>query len=517
MPTSDNAKPATPNIELIINKRIEDVLPSPKPSFCFPERGFMTRSIKEGLRKHCITVWDKNGQLIVVDGYAIIRICQREYLCITEANIYRMNFNSLTEALYWRICHNIKNRNMSSDERCMAALKYKPLFIKVGKMRMAREQKGLCEQRERWNTNQELEDTFSVKIIMVQMLERILESSDKGIKKKVLTGRLGIKDAYMKLFGAKTDKRISYHYLRPEEELAFSKMKIFASTYFHRQQFDILTDLLTFFKPSCMELTIENRRVCVKSWAPYITCWAELPRLFPTARKIHISNVPRFLICLKRISAIKFPVRLDFGVYENMNFYNFSDANNKSIFGWDNSDIIDDNKYFINPPIDAAILDDKLRVIGPPIASGTLDDVALWTFRAAQDHYGHHTMLFDKNRMRLIFSRTNVCYRHGYFQPFLCKANPKYDGRAINVWELSTLLPKLWSLNIEVYQSATRDDGVIVSLYAYEKWILFGWWLEKSFDNTKKDLKKMLPQTQDNGCSNMFEYPLSVIGSEMNE
>jgi len=429
--------------------------------------------IVDGLRRDCITVWEKKNKDIIIDGYEIYFICKKAKIPIKKKNIIRKKFANRNEAIYWRVKHNMGRRHMKTAERCKAALALKPTFEKIGNKRMSDAAKGLPVSGKPWNTQKKLAKAFNVSGDTLYRYEQITNKADRETIKLVDEGKVSIASAYKDIVGAKGYNDKEYTELSDSDKGAYKTWKVVESVSFGSEEFATLVECVSLFKDVCDDITIKNRKVSVTNNSFTRVYWADMSGIPATSRAITFPNPKYFLQCLRELSAIKYPVKLDFMEHQGKVFMRFLDYNNDWIFGWTHSVMeASQEKHLRNPILTREHLNKFTATEPESIASGTIFETDLSMIKKGDTlHSGW--LYFEMDTCHFVMKRYQI--NSFFIVPFSCRSNPAYSGNAINSKITFGCMPAFSKqVTFDVSQSKLKKDMVVISFMSRTNNIDFG-------------------------------------------
>lgn len=155
--------------------------------------------LEESCRKYGIKDSIKVWRGTIVDGHNRYEIAQKHKL---PFKVTEMNFESLDEAKLWIIQNQFGRRNLSTYDRCVLALKFKPSIIKKAKENQKRTAENrVCQKsdKQRMNTNKELAKVAGVSHDTIHKVDVIEKHDDQTLIEQIRKGDVSINEAYRKI------------------------------------------------------------------------------------------------------------------------------------------------------------------------------------------------------------------------------------------------------------------------------------------------------------------------------
>lgn len=186
-----------------IDKEFESLIP---PLSEDEFRQLEENCVKEGIRD-ALVVWKvPNGDQILVDGHNRWKISAKHGGIPFQ--IKEMKFDLREDAIAWIIRNQFGRRNLSTYDRCLLALKLKPIIAKEAKKNQSSHSKqGYQKSDKPVATSKEIASAAGVSHDTIHKVETIENSDRDDVKAAVKSGEMSINQGYREVKGLNKTNR----------------------------------------------------------------------------------------------------------------------------------------------------------------------------------------------------------------------------------------------------------------------------------------------------------------------
>ncbi len=167
--------------------------------------------IAHGGARDWLTVWEHDGQLILLDGHNRYEICTRLGL---KFEILKIKLADKNAAKVWMIDNQKGRRNLTDGWKYELAQAKKKILEPIGKSKISAAQKQRHSgvtlskvDKDTHNTQQEIAKELGWSTGKVAMADKVWKEAEPEVKEKVKAGEVSINEAYQEIKKAERDKK----------------------------------------------------------------------------------------------------------------------------------------------------------------------------------------------------------------------------------------------------------------------------------------------------------------------